>query len=322
MGGSPIYNADFSYWTSATALDGWTANTATFARERASANLALSETSLSLTTAAGFASLDAQYRRYLNDFKGNTLTFYCWVLATNTSNARLNLRVGTTDNFSAYHGGTSDWELLHVEVSTNQTDTNIEPRLVIDTTTTAFFNMPFVLGGGTTRDGKIREYPFPHQVMPDGPYQTLVVPMDIALNQIATERGLGSVRQLGRQRTLLNPRVVKHHDEDTTTQVGVLDFSASRIPPRDGDLLWLRGDGPLTVPTTALSTQNLEITETESLLIAKVAAINLLVRGAAGAAESVRRSYGERILELRTDVEALAAGAGESRDMATYGIGW
>ena len=318
MGGSPIYNADFSHWASSTALDGWTATDTTLARERGSANLALSETSVGLTTAAGYLALDSKWKRYLEDFKGNELTFYCWVKTSAGSTARLNLYNGS-NNYSAYHGGSGTWELLSVEVDTSTTDTDLEPRLYADTTTAAYFNMPFILGG---RGSQALEYPFTIATMPDGPTWIQATLMDINRNEIASGRGLGSIRQLPRQRVIMTASVHKHHDENTGTQVGVLDFSASRLPPREGALMWLRGDGPLTIPTSALSTDTIEVTTTESLLLAKMAAINLLERASAGSSPTTMRSYSNRLEELQLQVRELSEGAGQNRDVATYNLGW
>jgi hypothetical protein len=86
--------------------------------------------------------------------------------------------------------------------------------------------------------------------------------------------------------------------------------------------MWLRGDGPLTVPTSALSTDNLEVTEGESLLLATIAASNLLQRAQTGKSPSVQRSYGQRLEDLHTQLSGLISGAGQARDVATYSIGW
>jgi hypothetical protein len=317
VGGSPLYNADWGYWTSSSQPDGWTITSSTAARERASGNLALSETSLRLDTASGYAAPTAQYKRYLQDFKGRTVTLYCWVLTSTSSNARLGLYDGSTVTYSAYHSGDGDWELLHVEDVTADTDSNLEPRLVIDTTSSAYFNLTWLSGGNL-----VRTYPFPHQLMPDGPYEVVESGLGIEEDQIADERGLGAVRQSLRGRNVTGYRTAKHHDEDTTTQTGILDLSLSPRPPRDGRLLWLRGDGPLTVPSSVLATTNIEVTESESLLLATLAAIKLFERASASAASSTRRLYDDRMSDLHRQLSELASGAGEQRDTATYHIGW
>jgi hypothetical protein len=317
IAGSPLYNADWGYWTGATAVDGWTATTTTIARERASGNLALSETSLLMGTLAGNVALDARYTRYLADFKGQTMTFYCWVRTSAASNARIALYDGSSVNYSAYHGGGGDWELLHVELSTNTTDTDLVPRLYTATTDNAYFNMPFIQGGQ-----RVLTYPFAHNIMPDGPHEIIESSVGIEQDEIAAGRGLAQVRQSQPARHVTQYKIVKHHDEDATTQIAILDVSLSRFPPRDGRLLWLRGDGPLTVPSTALSTVNLEVTESESLLLATKSAINLIQMASSGAPSSAQRVYRERLTSLQRQLAELAAGAGEARDSATYSMGW
>ena len=318
VSGSPLYNSDFGYWTSSTQPDGWTINTSTASRERASANLALSETSLALTDSAGYAALNGQYKRYLQDMKGQSVTLYCWVLTSASSTARLALYDGSTVNYSSYHGGDGDWELLHVEVNTDASDSDLEPRLYIDTSTTAYFNMPFIQG-----DSIVRTYPFATSIMPDGPYEISETPLNINEDEIASGRGYAQVRQpAARAHYVTDYRVVKHHDEAATGQIGVLDVSLSRRPPRQGRLLWLRGDGPLTVPSSVTDTSSLEGTESESLLLATRAAINLLESKASGSPLSTRRAYGDRITQLHAQYGELAHGAGESRSVATYATGW
>ena len=317
MGGSPLYNADFSYWSSSTAIDGWTASSSSVARTRASENVALSETSARLHTAVGYLGLDAKWERFLNDLKGDSITLYCWVKCAAGSTARLNLYTGS-NNYSAYHSGGGDWELLHVEVDTNRTDTDIEPLLHIDTTNEAFFNMPWLSCQQT-----IRSYPFTHQLMPDGPYEILETTMGIEENEIASGSGLGTLAQTAsRSRPVLDHRLVKHHDENTSTQLGIIDFSQSRRAPSDGRLMWLRGDGPLTVPTSSLSSDSFEVTESEGLLLATASAINLLQRAVAGAPASTRDTYLSRVQRLADTFDEIAIGAGQSRDVATYSMGW
>ena len=316
MGGSPLYNADFSYWTSSTAIDGWSATSSSVARERASTNLAMSETSARLHTAVGYIRLINKWQRYLNDLKGDDITLHCWVKCAAGSTARLNLYTGS-DNYSSYHSGDGDWELLHVTVDTSKTDVYIQPQLHIDTTSEAYFNLPWISCQQT-----IRTYPFAHQLMPDGPYEVLETSMGIEEDEFASGRGHGDIRQQGKARPLIDHRLVKHHDEDTTSQLGVLDFTQSRKAPSDARLLWLRGDGPLTVPTSTLSTSNIEVTESEALLLATQAAINLLERAAAGAPASTRETYFSRVQRLQDTVGDLSQGAGQSRDVASYTMGW
>ena len=147
--------------------------------------------------------------------------------------------------------------------------------------------------------------------------------MGIEQNEIASGRGLGTITQTsGRSRPVLDYRMVKHHDENASTQLGLLDFSQSRRPPGEGRLMGLRGDGPLTVPTSSLSSDSFEITESEGLLLATASAINLLQRAVAGAPASTRETYLSRVQRLADTFDEIAIGAGQSRDVATYSMGW
>ena len=146
--------------------------------------------------------------------------------------------------------------------------------------------------------------------------------MGIEEDEIASGRGLAVLAQTQRTRPVIDYRLIKHHDENTTTQLGVLDFSQSRRPLEDGRLMWLRGDGPLTVPTSALSTDSIEVTESESLLLSALSAMNLLERAAAGAPASTRQAYQDRVARLGALAGDLTAGAGQSRDVSSYSLGW
>ena len=86
--------------------------------------------------------------------------------------------------------------------------------------------------------------------------------------------------------------------------------------------MWLRGDGPLTVPTSSLSSDSFEVTESEGLLLATASAINLLQRAVAGAPASTRDTYLSRVQRLADTFDEIAIGAGQSRDVATYSMGW
>ena len=285
-------------------------------RSRANDKIALSETSARLHTAIGYVGLNNNWERFLNDLKGDTITLYCWVKCSAGSTARLNFYTGS-NNYSSYHSGGGNWELLHVKVNTNKTDTSMQPRLHIDTTSEAYFNMPWI-----ACQQIIRTYPFVDSLMPDGPYEVIETSMNIEEDEFASGRGHGDLIQQGKSRPLIDHRLVKHHDEDTTTQLGVLDFTQSRRAPSDARLLWLRGDGPLTIPTSALATTNIEVTESEGLLLATQSAINLLERAAAGAPASTREAYFSRVQRLEATLGDLAQGAGQSRDIASYTMGW
>ena len=317
MGGSPVYNADWGYWTSSSVVDGWTLSGVTQARERGSGNIADSETSVKQTTATGTLTLDARWRRYLYDMRGYTVTLYCPVLCDTASAARLNLYAGA-NNYSSYHSGTSTrWELLSVEVAIAKDAADIYPQLVKDTAgSVVYWGMPFMLGGPVATN-----YPIPLQLMPDGPSAVyLSPPRPFRQDDLASGRGTLDLKQIRHRGTASNFNLLKHHDEDTTTLLGELDFG--HRPVAQGRRMWAIADGPLTVPTTTTATTNLECTYSESLLIATLAARKLLERDMERVPPDVRRTHADRISRLTRDFNELSVGAGAARDVAPLPWTW
>lgn len=310
VGGSPLYNADWSYWTSSSVVDGWARNgSGTIARERDSAFIANSETSLKLSTTADYVKLSAPWKRFLEDMKGYTVTFFCPVKTSTASAGRLNLYDGA-NNYSAYHGGGGAWELLHVEVAVSATATDLEPRLVNDDTAAVYFGMPFVLAGQ-----EIREYPVSTKMYPHGPNEVRVMRSGIQKDYIAAGRGLVNIRQFGKQYALSDYGWLRHHDEATTTDLGILDFGISRRPPRNGEYMMARGSGPLSWSTTI--TDNVEVNETESLLLGTKAAMLLIERNG-----SQTQDARERLAFLSRQFENLSGGVGQTRGAAALPIRW
>ena len=88
----------------------------------------------------------------------------------------------------------------------------------------------------------------------------------------------------------------------------------------------LRGDAPITLPTQAVYRPGqdivMEVTDEEALILASYAAKHLLERASSGLAPSVVRPYRERIGELEETIATLSKGAGNPRNVATYGLGW
>lgn len=319
VAGSPLYNSDWSYWTSTTVVDGWARNgTGTIARIQ-SGDTGLDETNLRLSTVADWIGLTAAFQRFLWDFRGYTVKLYCPVKTGTASIARVNLYTGS-DNFSPYHGGGGAWELLSKEVAISSTATSLDVRLVNDGTANVDFGQPFIVGGPLA--GIVTEYPFPIGVMPNGPNEVRISQMGLLPDEIASGRGKMFMRQLGRQPSIPNVKTLKFHHEDSTVQYGVLDFTGARAVPRAEFRLWAIGDGPLTIPTSATGTNNLELTYSESLLLATMAAIKLLERLATSSPRTVQDQLRERIAFLTRQKRDLAGGVGQARDAASLPMRW
>lgn len=327
MSGSPLYNSDWSYWNAAATVDGWTVSGSTLARERASQNIAVAETAVKLDTATGTLTLNSRYRRYLEDMKGDTIRLYCPVKCDTASAARINLYNGS-NNYSPYHGGTStEWELLMIEVQTDETDNELYPQLVLDdANATAYFGMPFFWGAGgtgTTGGAGVRVYPMPGAIIPERP-------VDIRRSrvtswqddEIASGRATLDVTNFNRLSQVVDFGFRRHHDEDTTTFVALLDFSDTLNPVPAGVRMFVRADSPLTIPTTVTATNNLEVNLTDSLLLATLAAMKLLQRHIARSPASVERKLSVRLGHLTQQFNELTDGAGTERSAAAYALRW
>lgn len=308
VAGSPLYNAGFDYWTSSTAVDGWTlaGSGAVLGRERNSVNIGLSETSASIQRVTNDAtlSLATLWRRFLWDFKGESVTYRGWVRASVASRARIGLNNGSTTTYSSYHTGDSDWELLSVTLATTTTDTDLYPVLSVDTgDTTAYFADSW-LSAGTT----VRELPWPVVLAPDGP---------VELWRVGGADSL-ELKHLGKHRSALDWQIYKHHDENTATEIASL-WLPSDVAFR-GERLWARCEGPLTLPTA--DADNIEVNQYESLLVAKQAALLLAQRRLATLSGTTLTQYSLLAVSLRQEVEMLKGKLGGSSGAASLGPRW
>ena len=162
VGQSPLYNAGWDHWTSATSPDGWSkAASGVIGRERSSLNLFAGPQSLSLVTSADYVKLDAPWTRWLEDARNGTIRYYVPVKANNASHARINMYVDG-DNYSSYHTGGGDWEVLDSgSIDVPSASALIEPRLYNDSTNKVYFGEGWVEMSGQV----VRDYPFPAELM-------------------------------------------------------------------------------------------------------------------------------------------------------------
>ena len=302
VAGSPLYNNSFDYWTSTSTPDGWARNgSSTLSKEIWTANTAEAWQALKMTGAADYVALGEPWKRWLYDFKGHTLTLYCRVLTSTASNARLNLNNGS-DNYSSYHSGNGDWEVLSVEVATVSTDTDLEPRLYTDTTSAAYFSSPWIEGGPL-----VREYPLPAPLFPTGP-------------DLVTVRGGGEradQRHGGRTKPWYSWSWQRQVNPDPdTSSVGLLYFPT---PPPGGTRLYLRGRAPLSLPSA--DTGVIEVTEPESELLASLVAAELLRREQPKVMTNLRAIYQLRINQLEADAQSLRLNL-PSSEVASLPLRW
>ena len=307
VSGSPIYNADWTYWTSATAIDGWTATTSTLARIRAttaSARPHEADTYAQLSVASGSLALNTRWRRYVDDFvnEATSVRFCCPARSAAASAARVNLQItdsaGTTaNNRSTTHSGNGDWELLHTaSLALLQTDAEIIPTLEAATTDTVEFGLPFIYGGLI-----VKRYPLPVLTMPNGPSSLRLARLDINFDQLASGRGRIATIHQGSEKPLRNWTFHRYDDEALDNPTGLLIVPS--VP--SGYLLIAEGEGPLTLP--AANTDLVEVTQPESQVLAIMAARILLEKAMGTGGPGARQHYAEKAVLLDRRLAAISA---------------
>ncbi len=299
VAGSPIYNAGFDYWTSSTTPDGWSAaGSATLAKEPAGGNTFMSRQSLKVSGAADYVKLDEPWKSWLADFKGGNVRFQCPVMSSNASHARIAVYDGSTINYSSYHSGGGSREILDTgDINISSTATDLEIRLYNDDTNAVYFGDSWIEGTGVT----IRELP---------------IAIDYA-SDIAVVEGLdpgNNYRHSGRGQTIYDYALANHTDHETTTQYGVMQF-VGRKKPSDGRRLRITASGQLSIPATDSGV--IEVSRTEELMVAYLAAALLLEGDATTRSESVANDLRTSAGELRAKVGELARGIGQNRQQAT-----
>ena len=135
-------NADFETAVSGGEITGWTR---TNAPTLASETTIVMHGSRSLSVAAG-GSVGQLYQAITPQIKervGKTIEFRCWVYATVASAGRIGVSYdgGTTIDYSSYHGGGDEWELLTVSSSIDADASSIRVYLEAAANQTVYFDL-------------------------------------------------------------------------------------------------------------------------------------------------------------------------------------
>jgi hypothetical protein len=301
--GSPIYNSDFSYWTSSSALDGWTANTATLSRQQGVAQQWVNANSARLGSSDGTVTLDTTWRRFLTDISagGQSISVHAWVKSGTGSDARINIvpGSGSTSN-SSYHGADSEWQLLSKEgVSIGATDMDWTVQLE-GGAGNAEFNDIWIEGGQM-----VPEHPIPSNILPGGPTAIYISPMELSTNNASARVRPGNATPWRDWRWL------KYRDEAQDVEYGIIRWL--KFPPK-GYRMWVEGSAPLSIPTA--DTSAIEVDRMESILVAKMAALDLVERNF----DTSQPRWAKRQGELSRDIAILAEGRGESNKAVALGM--
>jgi hypothetical protein len=306
VAGSPIYNAGFDYWTSATTPDGWSkAASGTIAKEVAGANTFNSRQSLSLSGSADYVRLDEPWKSWLEDFKGGSVRFYCPVLANNATHARIAVYDGSTIHYSSYHSGGGSREILDTgDITISSTATDLEIRLYNDSTNAVYFGDSWIEGSNVG----VREIPIALD------YAAEISTVEALQAARPTDTTVGKFRHMGRGQTIYDQVVSEHVDHELTTKYGILEFTG-RMRPGNGRRLKITASGQLSVPAT--DTGVIEVTRNEEMMVAYLAAALLLEGDAYQRGEAVATKLRLSAGEMRSKVGELAGGIGKKRTAPT-----
>lgn len=302
VSGSPLYNANMMYWTSSSALNGWTATTTTLARQQAASLRWTSEEAARLGTADGTLDLAAPWRRFISHFGNSTVDLYAWVRTSTASNARLRVfdDAGTAIATGTAHSGDGQWEIITAQAALAAGDLEWYPQVQR-------------YGGGNVDVGEVwmvgsesvYEYPIPLPMMPDGPDAIYLSSLD---HRIDDKRA--PPRHRG-QRGVSGWTFRKYHGTAEDYEFGVITFDHQ--PPPHARLTVV-GDGPFSLPTT--DGAYVELNQMEGLLVAKLAAIKLLEAHMGQIGPTTRAAWADTIQRLTRDVNVLSEGAGTEREAA------
>ena len=295
--GSPIYNSTFEYWTSATAVDGWSVSSSDSVSRLSysSDHIVPSQNAVRLDADSGGSTLtlDDKYAQFLQDLSGDSVTLRAWVRTGTGSNSRANLLVdGSVVASTDYHSGDGQWELVSADgYSVADTATKITVQLQNSLTTSGDFGAVW-LEGGT----RIREYPFPIGLAPNGP--DAVYSYHISVDE-------GNKVSTVNARRMNGVRYSFNKYKYSTDELGVLELQGT---PRSGQVLRMPTSVPLTLPSA--DSDNIEVNRVDSLLIAKMAAGKLLIKDMMHGPATFRQRASERANILLQEVRQLAEGRG------------
>ena len=296
--GSPLYNSQFDYWTSSTALHGWTATTLTATRSQTTKWVG--ENTATLSGSAGNLRPDTVWRRFLSDFADQNVRVYLWCQTSVASNIRVQI-VGASNTYSSsYHSGDGGWELLEAEGKLDIADLDWIPSIDFAGGGNASVPPIWVEGYSTSI-----QHPLPVPLCPDGPSAIYLSPMDLAKSSLKA-----AVRPTHRASY---PDFVwnRYHDQQLDSQVGTVLWTRT---PSAGLRVMFEVAGPLSLPSADSTV--VEVNQYEGLLLAKVAAMRLLEGEFMKAAGQRRVNLAERVNRLQREIEALSEGVGAQANSA------
>ena len=262
VSGSPGFNQGFELFASTNQPTGYVVDSGTVTQVLTS-NFPFHEP----RTAAcrinnGSITVNEEQGRWFVDHVDQTATLYCWAQTAVASTARISLQIDGTENYSDYHTGGGDPELLSVTVELASTDYDVLPKFLSDTANNADFTHWWV----EFQDVPMN-LPFPVDLMPNGPESVEIAQYEEA------NRGTNETPRVAIDHGNLRDIIFDY--ERMHAEAVDYDEAVLMLQPVIGNRrLYVRGLAPLTKPTSNASV--VEVTAQEAILVAKRAAILLL----------------------------------------------
>ena len=316
--GSPIYNSTFDYWTSDSRVDGWTP-TGGAVNKLSTMGYSLSggaygegdhivpsQTAVRLSAPTGgaddaYLELDNKYAQFLQDLTGDSITIRAWVRTSTASNSRAQLKVDDVIvSSTSYHSGDGQWELVSSDgYNVANTATKITVQLH-NASAQGDFGAVWIEGGT-----RIREYPFPIGMAPDGPDAIFSYPVNV---QEGNNNSTISARRMSSVRFGFNRYHTSHRQTSGISGVDEMGVIELQSRPTARQVLRMPISIPLTLPEQ--DSDAVEVTRIDSLLICKMAAAKLLVKDMMHGPSTFRQRASERSAILMQEIRQIAEGRG------------
>mgnify|MGYP003676964569 FL=1 len=282
--GSPAYNADFAYWTSANVPAGYTVNSGTPTISRAQFPGHSDQCAL---LNAAVIEVDTNHARYFNDFYDETVTLYCWVWANTGSECRIGIKLDGSTTWSSYHSGDSAPELLSVEVAVGTALNSFIPTFS-NSGDVGYFSDWWVEGNIS-----VEEYPWVYELAPKGPDEIKV------LTQSEGDTTNPRTRT-ARRKDMSDVDFQYSTDQSSSTTVNAF---LTGLPDTVGQRLIIEARAPLS--QTSADTDVVEVTERQARLIAKLAAFEILSDYRNRANPNMARKITDKLKQLEDQIEKL-----------------
>jgi hypothetical protein len=283
---SPLYNAGFEEWSSSSDAPGWTAVNLTLARESQGFNTVFeSRYAAKMTGTAGQIQVAGAYLSDLLVLRNFSLNSYAWGWSDTVNSLRLGISNGLSVTTGDYHAGDSRWRLLTVAHAAGEFDERVEPHVIHDSASaTDYIDDMWIEGGPTLSRMRCPDH---YENGPSRMEAYLIQQRDSFV--------------LGRPQDYPGWEYSRAFDAAVDSDIGMLTFK----PPLS-NYYRMRMFGTASLTPATNGTSILEITDTQSRLLAAQAAFYVLERALARRPSAWAGDYRQRqaiVLEEITNLK-------------------